>query len=124
MKDQPKILGRVSSEDPSYEALDALFSDQAKVGKNARQETISFYNQLADEYNAIDVGGIVVTELPPTKNRVGNLSNVLENRGLLRGQDFHAAVIKKDSDGRTHPISERKVAIKRLSAALMSKCAG
>lgn len=124
MKEQPKILGSVSSEDPSYEAIDALFNEQAHVGKRSRQETIEFYNTLADEYNSTDIGGIVITELPRTRNRVGNLSNVLENRGLIRGQDFHAAVIKKDADGRPHPIHERKVAIKRLSAASLNKCVG
>lgn len=122
MNEQPKILGTVSQEDPSYNALDALFSQEAKVGKTSRQETIAFYDELADRYNETEVPGILVAELPRTKNRVGNLSNVMENRGLVRGLDFHAAVIRKDADGKPHPVHERKVAIKRLSAATMTKC--
>lgn len=122
MKDQPQVLGTMSQEDPLYTDLDTLFTQEAKVGKNARQESIAFYNGLADSYNAASVPGIVVTELPRTKNRVGNLANVLENRGLVRGLDFYIAAIRKDADGKPHPVQERKVAIKRLTAATMTKC--
>lgn len=122
MKSQPKILGTVSQDDPNYTALDGLFMQEARVSKTTRQEAIAFYDDLADKYNAADVGGIIVTELPRTKNRVGNLANVMENRGLVRGLDFYAAVVRKDAEGNSHPVPDRKVAIKRLTAALMNKC--
>lgn len=124
MKSQPKILGTVTQDDPSYAALDGLFMQEAKVSRTTRQEAIAFYDDLAENYNKTDVGGIIVTALPPTKNRVGNLANVMENRGLVRGLDFYAAIILKDADGKPHPRSDRKVAIKRLTAALMKCIAG
>lgn len=122
MSNKPaSIYGIVDNSSADYSAFDELFSGEAAATTDARQGAIEFYNSLAEAYNAAPVTGIVVVALPKTKNRVGNASNVLENRGLVRGLDFHIAIVRRDAADNLIPVNERTVAIKRLTSSLMRK---
>lgn len=107
-----QIVGVYNAAEPS---LYSVFSR----AQSDRRKAVEFYNSLAETYNAAQLKDVILLSLPAARNRVGNLSNILENRGLVRGVDFEVAPVSRDASGALLPKSDRKVALQRLTAAQM-----
>ncbi len=111
----PKVLGTIEAGDAGYQELEALFKQPTVC--SPRQVTTRFYDDLAQRYNALALGGFVSVIAPQTKNKRSNVRNVLHNRGVLEGQDYAMAFIRKTPDGHSLPRAEHQLVLKRLSEA-------
>ena len=88
------------------------------IGKLMKGAMID-YDYIAARYNALPRKGILLVEVS-ARASLGNMSKVLEGRGLVRGQDYEMVRVKEDSKGLRIPIHKRPVAIERLSNNDMS----
>lgn len=111
--DKPIVVGTLPACDPS---VAHLFEKEGQSALRNRQ----LYNQLAEAYNAMRPGNVMILSLAARSNVIGNLANILANRGLVRGVDFEAAPRTKGPDGKLLPKEDRTVALKRLSQAVLS----
>jgi hypothetical protein len=76
------------------------------------------YISLAEEYNRIERDSILLLKLVPTL-KLANIATVIKRKGLVRGQDYAMARIKRDSNGVPIPVDLRPVAIKKLTKQVM-----
>lgn len=111
--DKPIVVGTLPPSDPS---VAHLFE---KAGPSAQQNR-HLYNELAEAYNSTNVGVVLILSLTSRPNLIGNLANILTNRGLVRGVDFEVAPRTKGPDGKLLPKEDRTVALKRLSPAVLN----
>lgn len=95
-----------------YEAVDKAVRKQDNLKID--------YDQLAEEYNAVEEGSIILIKRSYTV-KLGNLARILQGRGAIRDLDYTLVRLKFSSDGACIPAGKRPIAIKKLTPTQLRK---
>lgn len=95
--------------DEQYGSLDPLARDPA-----VNRATYD-YDNLAHSYNAAEVNAILVIPAEMNTHR-GNLSKVIEGRGLEEGTDFLITKPVRSAEGAHIPPERRRLLVRKLTS--------
>ena len=106
---EPVSVMVFSPSNPDYEKVNF----QENFGRH-RGNPSKFYDGMLTEYNAAEVGAILVFPMH-MKYQLSNICKVLETRGIIASFDFAVTRMMTDAGGNPYPKGVEPLKVKKLS---------